>query len=636
MKKDQQEKGKTMNVLTMEGVTKTVGEKELFQHISFSITEGDKIGVLGINGTGKSTLLNVIAGLDDWDAGKKDHPNDYSISYLSQNPDFDESLTIIDYLYASRSPVFSAIQEYEHALLNLQENAEDEAVQQELMKRQQRMDDLGAWDTSAEAKTILTKLGLPDFTRKLSELSGGQKKRAALAKTLIETPDLLILDEPTNHLDYDSIKWLQEYLKKAQKAVLFVTHDRYFLDEVADKIWELERGSLYEYKGNYGDFLESKAIREENEALEQGKKESLFKKELAWMRKGAKARTTKQKARIQRFEVLDADVKNKQSSESLEMDLGGARLGKKVLELKHVQKSFDGQTILSDFSFLFKRGDRIGIVGRNGSGKSTLLNIIAGRETVDSGELDQGQTVKIGYYTQENEDMDENMRMIEYIRETAESIQLKDGSFVSAAQMLEKFLFPMHSHGTLIRKLSGGEKRRLYLLNILMSAPNVLLLDEPTNDLDTQTLTILEDYLEHFAGVVVTVSHDRYFLDKACHQLLVFKGQGIVDFYYGSYSAFLEEKQEPAVAEIKEKPAPAPPRPERKKKMSYSETREWETIENDMEAAEQRLAAIAGEMATAGSDFEKLNSLMAEETALKEKLDYMLERWEYLAEKAGE
>lgn len=625
-----------MNVLTMEGVTKTVGEKELFQHISFSITEGDKIGVLGINGTGKSTLLNVIAGLDDWDAGKKDHPNDYSISYLSQNPDFDESLTIIDYLYASRSPVFSAIQEYEHALLNLQENAEDEAVQQELMKRQQRMDDLGAWDTSAEAKTILTKLGLPDFTRRLSELSGGQKKRAALAKTLIETPDLLILDEPTNHLDYDSIKWLQEYLKKAQKAVLFVTHDRYFLDEVADKIWELERGSLYEYKGNYADFLESKAIREENEALEQGKKESLFKKELAWMRKGAKARTTKQKARIQRFEVLDADVKNKQSSESLEMDLGGARLGKKVLELKHVQKSFGSQSILSDFSFLFKRGDRIGIVGRNGSGKSTLLNIIAGREAVDSGELDQGQTVKIGYYTQENEDMDENMRMIEYIRETAESIQLKDGSFVSAAQMLEKFLFPMHSHGTLIRKLSGGEKRRLYLLNILMSAPNVLLLDEPTNDLDTQTLTILEDYLEHFAGVVVTVSHDRYFLDKACHQLLVFKGQGTVDFYYGSYSDFLEEKQEPAVTEIKEKPAPAPPRPERKKKMSYSETREWETIENDMEAAEQRLAAITGEMATAGSDFEKLNSLMVEETELKEKLDYMLERWEYLAEKAGE
>jgi ABC transport system ATP-binding/permease protein len=636
MKKDQHEKGKTMNVFTMEGVTKTVGEKELFQHISFSITEGDKIGILGINGTGKTTLLNVIAGLDDWDEGKKDHPNDYSISYLSQNPDFNENMTIMDYLYASQSPVFSAIKEYERALLRLQENAEDESVQQELMKQQQRMDDLGAWDTSAEAKTILTKLGLPNFGQKLSELSGGQKKRAALAKTLIETPDLLILDEPTNHLDYDSIKWLQEYLKKSQKAVLFVTHDRYFLDAVADKIWELERGKLYEYKGNYADFLEAKAIREENETLEQGKKESLFKKELAWMRKGAKARTTKQKARIQRFEVLDAEVKQKHSSESLQMDLGGARLGKKVLELQNIQKSFGSQAILTDFSFLFKRGDRIGIVGRNGSGKSTLLNIIAGRETVDAGGLDQGQTVKIGYYTQENEDMDENMRMIEYIRETAESIQLKDGSFVSAAQMLEKFLFPMHTHGTLIRKLSGGEKRRLYLLNILMSAPNVLLLDEPTNDLDTQTLTILEDYLEHFSGVVVTVSHDRYFLDKVCHQLLVFKGQGTVDFYYGSYSEFLEEKQEAPAEEAKPKVVAAPSRPERKKKMSYSETREWETIEDDMEAAEQRLAAISEEMATAGSDFGKLNLLMAEETELKEKLDHMMERWEYLAEKAGE
>ncbi|MCP3762753.1 ABC-F family ATP-binding cassette domain-containing protein [Domibacillus sp. A3M-37] len=623
-----------MNVFTIEALTKTLGEKTLFHDISFSITEGDKIGVLGINGTGKSTLLNVIAGLDDYDTGKKDHPNDYLISYLSQNLEFDERLTIIDYMYASQSPVFTAIKEYELALLKLQEKPEDETVQQELMTRQQRMDDLNAWDTSAEAKTILMKLGLPDFTRKLSELSGGQKKRAALAKTLIDTSDLLILDEPTNHLDYDSIKWLQEYLKKAQKAVLFVTHDRYFLDAVADKIWELERGKLYEYKGNYADFLESKAIREENESLEQSKKESLFKKELAWMRKGAKARTTKQKARIQRFETLDADVKNKTESGSLEMDLGGARLGKKVLELKNVQKSFGSQSILADFSFLFKRGDRIGIVGHNGSGKSTLLNIIAGREAVDAGELDLGQTVKIGYYTQENEDMDEGKRMIEYIRETAESIQLKDGSFISAAQMLEKFLFPMHTHGTLIRKLSGGEKRRLYLLNILMSAPNVLLLDEPTNDLDTQTLTILEEYLEHFPGVVVTVSHDRYFLDKACHQLLVFKGHGVVDYYYGSYSDFLEEEQEsPALEEKMKTAAAAPPRPERKKKMSYSETREWETIEDDMEAAERRLEEIAAEMATAGSDFEKLNSLMAEETALKEKLDHMLERWEYLAQK---
>ncbi|OLN21687.1 multidrug ABC transporter ATP-binding protein [Domibacillus antri] len=622
-----------MKVFTIEGLIKTLGEKTLFNNISFSISEGDKIGVLGINGTGKSTLLNVIAGLDDYDAGSKDHPNDYSISYLPQNPHFDEQSTIMDFLYASDSPVFNVIKQYEQTLLKLQENPNDPDVQNQLMKHQQQMDELNAWDTSADAKTILTKLGLPDFSKKISELSGGQKKRAALAKTLIETPDLLILDEPTNHLDYDSIKWLQEYLKKYKNAVLFVTHDRYFLDEVTDKIWELERGKLYEYKGNYADFLESKAIREENESLEQSKKESLFKKELAWMRKGAKARTTKQKARIQRFEALDEDVKNKAKQESLEIELSGARLGKKVLELKNISKSFANQRILHDFSFLFKRGDRIGIVGQNGSGKSTLLNIVSEREEIDSGEVDTGQTVKIGYYTQENADMDDNLRMIEYIRETADSIQLKDGSHISAAQMLERFLFSMHTHGTPIRKLSGGEKRRLYLLNILMSAPNVLLLDEPTNDLDTQTLTILEDYLEAFPGVVITVSHDRYFLDKVCHQLLVFKGKGVVDFYYGSYSEFLEEKEAPAEPEVKTAPV-SQSRPEKKKKMSYSETREWETIEDEMEAAEQRLTEIAAEMTTAGSDFDKLRILMEEEAEWKAKLDHMLERWEYLAEKA--
>ncbi|WP_018393007.1 ABC-F family ATP-binding cassette domain-containing protein [Bacillus sp. 37MA] len=620
-----------MKVYTIDGLTKTLGEKTLFNDISFSISEGDKIGVLGINGTGKSTLLNIIAGLDDYDKGAKDHPNDYSISYLSQNPQFNEELSIMEFLYASESPVFIAIKEYEKTLMQLQNNPDDTDVQSKLMNLQQQMDTLNAWDTSADAKTILTKLGLPDFSKKLAELSGGQKKRAALAKTLIETPDLLILDEPTNHLDYDSIKWLQEYVQKYKKAVLFVTHDRYFLDGVSSEIWELEKGHLFEYKGNYSDFLESKAIREENELLEQGKKESLFKKELAWMRKGAKARTTKQKARIQRFETLDEDVKNKTNQDSLEIELSGARLGKKVLELKSVTKSFGSQPILHNFSFLFKRGDRIGIVGRNGSGKSTLLNIVSGREMIDSGELDTGQTVKIGYYTQENDDMNDNLRMIEYIRETADSIQLKDGSYISAAQMLERFLFPMHTHGTPIRKLSGGEKRRLYLLNILMSAPNVLLLDEPTNDLDTQTLTILEDYLETFPGVVITVSHDRYFLDKVCHQLLVFKGTGVIDYYYGSYSDFLEEKEEPAEVEVKTALVPQQ-RPERKKKMSYSETREWETIEEDMEVAEQRLTDISSEMATAGSDFEKLRQLMEEESELKAKLDHMLERWEYLAE----
>ncbi|MGE8077806.1 ABC-F family ATP-binding cassette domain-containing protein [Peribacillus loiseleuriae] len=625
-----------MKVFAMENVTKMQGEKLVFEDLSFSISEGNKIGIIGVNGTGKSTLLNIIAGIEEPDTGKKDHPNDYSISYLSQDPNFPSDVTIMDFLYESDYPVFKVIKEYESTLQKLQKDPENTELQNRLLKQQQQMDALNAWDTSADARTILTKLGLPDFSRKLDELSGGQKKRAALAKTLIETTDLLILDEPTNHLDYDSIKWLQEYLVKSKRAVLFVTHDRYFLDTVADKIWELSDGSLFEYKGNYGDFLEAKAIREENEGIERSKKESLFKKELAWIRKGAKARTTKQKARIQRFETLESDVQNKTQQGSLDIELSGARLGKKVLELESISKSYGNHIILHNFSYLFKRGDRIGIVGQNGTGKSTLLNILAGRVQIDSGVIETGQTVKIGYYTQESEDMDDSMRMIEYIRETAESIALKDGTYISAAQMLERFLFPLHTHGTPIRKLSGGEKRRLYLLKILMSAPNVLLLDEPTNDLDTQTLTVLEDYLETFPGVVVTVSHDRYFLDKACSQLFVFNGNAVVSHYYGIYSEFLEEKitvepvEKPVVQSQQQRPE------KKKKKLTYAETKEWEEIEEKMEKAEERLTSITAEMATAGSDFDKIRLLMEEETKVKEELDYMLERWEYLAEKLEE
>ena len=621
----------------MDQVTKTQGEKLLFKNISFSISEGEKIGIIGINGTGKSTLLNIIAGQEDSDLGEKSHPNDYSISYLSQDPSFDESLTMMEYMFASDTPIFSLIKKYEQTLLALQHDPENPTIQERLMKEQQEMDALNAWDTSANARTILSKLGLLDHTKTLGQLSGGQKKRVALAKTLIETPDLLILDEPTNHLDYESIQWLEDYLAKYPRAVLFVTHDRYFLDHVSNKIWELANHSLFEYKGNYASFLEAKAIREENESMERSKKESLFKKELAWIRRGAKARSTKQKARIQRFESLESSLKNKTNADNLEIELSGARLGKKVIELKSISKSFGTDTLIKDFSFLFKPGDRIGIVGSNGSGKSTLLNILAGRETVDAGEMEVGQTVKIGYYTQENVDIDENVRMIEYIRETADSIRLKDGSYISAAQMLERFLFPMHTHGTLIRKLSGGEKRRLYLLNILMSAPNVLLLDEPTNDLDTQTLTVLEDYLETFAGVVITVSHDRYFLDKICHQLLVFKKKADIQFYYGSYSEFLEEKSEETVLEKEVDTQPAQKRPEKKKKkLTYAETKEWEEIEGNMEQVEQRLSEITAEMAAAGSDFEKVHVLLEEESQLNEKLEYMMERWAYLAEKLEE
>ncbi|RFU65463.1 ABC-F family ATP-binding cassette domain-containing protein [Peribacillus glennii] len=626
-----------MKVFRIENLEKIQGEKLLFKDISFSITEGDKIGIIGVNGTGKSTLLNIIAGLEESDRGAVDHPKDYTISYLSQAPVFDEGLSVLEYLFAAETPIFSLIKDYEQTLLVLQEHPEDTNVQERLLKLQQSMDETNGWDTNANAKTILTKLGLYDFSKKLSELSGGQKKRAALARTLIENPDLLILDEPTNHLDYESITWLEDYLAKYQKSVLFVTHDRYFLDNVSSKIWELTQGNLFEYKGNYADFLESKAVREENETVQRAKKESLFKKELAWIRTGAKARTTKQKARIQRFESLEDDVKNKKTADNLEIELSGSRLGKKVLELKEISKSFGGQPILKHFSFLFKPGDRIGIVGNNGTGKSTLLNILSGRTGIDEGEIETGQTVKLGYYTQENEDMDENLRMIEYIRETAESITLKDGSYISAAQMLERFLFPMNTHGTPIRKLSGGEKRRLYLLKILMSAPNVLLLDEPTNDLDTQTLTVLEDYLESFRGVVITVSHDRYFLDKACRQLLVFKGECHIDFYFGQFSEFLEESKAGAAAAVSPKPAPATAdsgnENKKKKKLTYKENKEWEEIEGKMQEIEDRLKGVSSEMAGAGSDYVKVKELSDEEAELNDKLEELMERWAYLADK---
>ncbi|MCS0787029.1 ABC-F family ATP-binding cassette domain-containing protein [Cytobacillus firmus] len=623
-----------MKMISVENVTKTYGEKELFNDISFTIAEKERAGLIGVNGTGKSSLLKVIAGVDLPDSGEIVTPRDYTISYSAQQPELNYDLTVLEQVFAGDAPILVLQREYEQALLELSMHPEDSDIQQNLFELQKRMDTLDAWEVNTDAKTILTKLGIEEFSKKIGELSGGQKKRVALAQVLIQSPDLLILDEPTNHLDFESVKWLEEYLGRYRGALLLVTHDRYFLDRVTNRMFELEGGNLYSYKGNYAAFLEAKAVREENEAAAIDKQKNLFRRELEWIRRGAKARTTKQKARIQRFETLDSQLASVKSSEKLDMSLSGSRLGKQVFELESASKKYGTQTILDHFDLLVKPGDRIGIIGRNGTGKSTLLNILAGRIPLDSGKRIIGQTVKIAYYTQESEDMDENKRMIEYLKETAEVVETSDGKTISAAQMLERFLFPAYSHGTPIRKLSGGEKRRLYLLKILMSEPNVLLLDEPTNNLDTQTLTVLEDYLEDFPGVVITVSHDRYFLDKVAEQLLVLKGEGKIESYYGNYSEFLESDNAKPVQEADHAPKKARETKPKKKRMSYKEKKEWEEIEGKIEAAESRLEAISSEMASIGSDFEKGQALVEEETKLNEELEYLIERWSYLSEAA--
>ncbi len=622
-----------MKTLSIENMTKTYGEKTLFKDISFTISEKERIGLIGINGTGKSTLLKLIAGIDFPDSGEIVGAKDYSISYLSQRPELSSELKILDQIFAGKAPIFKLLRDYEKTLLDLNERPEDRQIQEKLFQLQKEMDALNAWDVSTNAKAILTKLGIEDFNKQIGSLSGGQKKRVALAQVLIQSPDLLILDEPTNHLDYDSVNWLEDYLSRYQGAILLVTHDRYFLDRVTNRIFELDGGKIFTYKGNYADFLEAKAIREENEAATVLKQKNLFRRELEWIRRGAQARSTKQKARIQRFDKLDDELSSVKSNEKLDISLKGSRLGKQVFELKEASKQFADKRIIDHFDLLVKPGDRIGIIGKNGTGKSTLLNILAGKIPLDSGERVIGQTVKVAFYTQESEDMDENKRMIEYLKETAQIIDTADGKTISAAQMLERFLFPPHTHGTPIRKLSGGEKRRLYLLKILMLEPNVLLLDEPTNDLDTQTLTVLEDYLEEFPGVVITVSHDRYFLDKVAEQLLILKGDGVIDSFYGNYSEFLQQdtkiptkKQEEIKEEVpmKEKP--------KKKRMSYNEQREFATIEDDIAAVESRLEEIIEELNGAGSDFEKAQKLMEEETQLNERLEFLIERWTYLTE----
>lgn len=631
-----------MNVLSIENISKGYSDKTLFENVSLGIGDGDKIGLIGINGTGKSTLLKIIAGVETADTGKIIVGNRVSIEYLSQLPDFDESANVIEQVFKGSSPVMQLLREYEEAVEKLSESPEDTELQRALTNLNGKMDSMNAWQIESEAKTVLTKLGITDFKARIAELSGGQKKRIALASSLIMPSDLLILDEPTNHMDNDTISWLEQYLNKRKGALLMITHDRYFLDRVTNRIIELDNGSLYSYQGNYSIFLEKKLEREELEQANERKRQNILRKELAWIRRGAKARSTKQKARIQRFEELSSEGMEI-SSDKLEMNSVATRLGKKVVEIQNISKSLSGKRLIEDFSYIVVRDDRVGIVGPNGSGKSTLLNMIVGRLNPDSGNIDIGETVNIGYFSQENTELNEELRVIEYIKEIAEYVLLANGDRISASQMLEKFLFSPALQWTPISKLSGGERRRLYLLRVLMGAPNVLLLDEPTNDLDIQTLTILEDYLDDFSGAVIVVSHDRYFLDRVTDKIFAFEGKGIIKQYTGNYSDYIEEIKENAEDQVKEKPKQDKQdnKEEEKKKnkqlkFTFKEQKEYAEIDDNIEKVENQIADLETQIEGAASDYEVLQKLLGEKEQLENQLEYLMERWTYLNELAEE
>ncbi|AYB43065.1 ABC-F type ribosomal protection protein TaeA [Paenibacillus lautus] len=636
-----------MNILTVEQVTKSYGDKILFQDASFGMEDQDKIGIIGVNGTGKSTFMRVIAGLEPPDAGKISMGNRIRVRYLAQNPEFDPDNTVLQQVFEGDLPEMKAVREYTETMELLELHPNREELQQKLLKLNQTLDTLQAWQLESDAKTILSKLGIRNYDAKMGTLSGGQRKRVALAAALIQPSDLLILDEPTNHIDNESVAWLEQYLQKRRGALLMITHDRYFLDRVANVMLELDHGRLFRYEANYSRFLELKAEREEREAASEQKRQNLLRNELAWIRRGAKARTTKQKARIERFEKLK-DQETVHSSGELDVSVASTRLGRKILEIEGLRKKSDDKVLIQDLSYIAVPEDRIGIVGPNGSGKSTLLNLIAGRLQPDAGEVVLGPTVKLGYFTQEHQEMDGSQRVIEYIKDEAEVVRTADGSAITAAQMLERFLFPPALQWTPIAKLSGGEKRRLYLLRVLMSAPNVLLLDEPTNDLDIQTLSVLEQYLDEFPGVCIVVSHDRFFLDRTVDKIMAFEGNGQIRVHVGSYSEYAEWMQRNGgeAAGGKAEASSAKPdsggsgsgsaqeAPRERLKFSYKEQREYEQIDGLIEAAENKLASIQSEMETAGSDAARLQELMKSQEETEGELEHLMERWTYLNELA--
>lgn len=629
-----------MQTLRVENLSKTYGEKTLFENLNFLINEHDRIGLIGTNGSGKTSLLNVLTGEDGADSGELNAPNNYRISYLKQIPELDEDATVMDAIFEGAAPIFKTIRDYEAAVVAYGQNPNASKAQRRYDNAEAAMNREDAWSAESDVKTILNQLHLEQLDVAIKTLSGGQKKRVGLAQVLIQAPDLLVLDEPTNHLDFDSINWLQDYLVSYRGALLVVTHDRYFLDQIATQILELSFGSLYPYQGNYQDYVAKKAQRVQKEADFEHKQQQLYKKELAWMRTGAKARTTKQQARINSFNELEENLKVTKDEGAVDISLGQRRLGKKVISLKNASLALADHVIINNFSLLVQAGARIGITGANGAGKSSFLNALAGELPLDEGLLEIGETVRIAYYRQQTEPIPEDKRLIGYLNEVAQSVTDRHGLQLSTTQLLEQFLFPRFMHGTLIRQLSGGEKRRLYLLKLLMSEPNVLLLDEPTNDLDIATLTVLEDYVSNFNGTVITVSHDRYFLDKVATNLLIFKSNGVIDRFTGEFTDYLSqhsdfEKQQNVnrKAQIKSGEKEGNTVKKEKQKLTYAEKIEFEKIEDLIDTLENEKAQLTKKMNnTDGTNYGELADLQKQIDEHDQLIDTKMARWEYLSQ----
>lgn len=626
-----------MKELAVNEISKSYGEKKLFHHLSFLIHEKDRIGLIGMNGSGKSTLMKILAGKDVPEGGTIEKSSDYTISYLAQDNFLDVEMPVLEAVFTGDAPILAALRRYEQALIAIERDGEDPQVQRQFQQAEEEMNRLNAWEADTEAKSILQKLAVPFLATPLKDLSGGQLKRVNLARVLISASDLLLLDEPTNHLDYSAITWLEDYLKRYPGAVVVITHDRYFLDRVTTRIFELSRGSFFETAGNYQEYLSKKAALDENEARQIQKKKSLYKQELSWMRAGVQARGTKQQARIDRFHSLKQYLETANGPAG-EMEFGFAsqRLGKKVLQLKKASLELGGKILFQHLDLLIQRDERLGVTGRNGAGKSSLLNVLAGLVPLTAGVYEIGETVRIAYYTQQNEAMDPEMRLIEYLQEAAATVKSAGGEIISATDMLERFLFPRAMHGVKIDRLSGGEQRRLYLLRLLIQQPNVLLLDEPTNDLDIDTLTVLEDYLATFPGAVIAVSHDRYFLDKTVNKLLVFLGDGKTQLIHGTMSEYLlqEKEREKELPAAKKKTAVEPRKASDKRRMNYQEKKEWATIEEEIDILEEKAADIQAAMNETGADFGKLAELQKDLEETNHALEEKMARWEYLSELA--